>query len=62
MEDVIRRSAGDLPRAPPHHDTGHAAGTVLCLYTDGLVERRDRPLDGGLAKLSAAANPLVNRW
>ena len=29
-------------------------GTTLCLYTDGLVERRDRPLDDGLAKLCAA--------
>jgi sigma-B regulation protein RsbU (phosphoserine phosphatase) len=29
-------------------------GTTLCLYTDGLVERRDRPLDEGLAKLCAA--------
>jgi hypothetical protein len=37
-------------------------GTVLCLYTDGLVDCRDRRLDDGLAKLSAAANPLVNRW
>lgn len=26
-------------------------GTLLCFYTDGLVERRDQPLDDGLAKL-----------
>ena len=30
------------------------AGGVLCLYTDGLVERRDRPIDDGIARLSAA--------
>jgi phosphoserine phosphatase RsbU/P len=30
------------------------AGAVLCLYTDGLVERRDRPIDDGIARLSAA--------
>ena len=30
------------------------AGGVLCLYTDGLVERRDRPIDNGIARLSAA--------
>ncbi len=30
------------------------AGSVLCLYTDGLVERRDRPIDDGIARLSAA--------
>jgi phosphoserine phosphatase RsbU/P len=29
-------------------------GTTLCLYTDGLVERRDRPLDESLAMLCAA--------
>jgi phosphoserine phosphatase RsbU/P len=30
-------------------------GAVLCLYTDGLVERRDRSLDEGIARLCAAA-------
>jgi anti-anti-sigma factor len=30
------------------------AGAVLCLYTDGLVERRDRPLDDGIARLAEA--------
>jgi phosphoserine phosphatase RsbU/P len=29
-------------------------GAVLCLYTDGLVERRDRPIDEGIARLCAA--------
>jgi len=29
------------------------AGGLLCLYTDGLVERRDRPIDNGIARLSA---------
>lgn len=29
-------------------------GAVLCLYTDGLVERRDRPIDDGIARLAAA--------
>jgi putative methionine-R-sulfoxide reductase with GAF domain len=29
-------------------------GAVLCLYTDGLVERRDRPIDEGIERLSAA--------
>jgi phosphoserine phosphatase RsbU/P len=28
-------------------------GSVLCLYTDGLVERRDGPIDDGIARLSA---------
>ena len=29
-------------------------GAVLCLYTDGLVERRDQPIDHGIDKLRAA--------
>jgi phosphoserine phosphatase RsbU/P len=29
-------------------------GAVLCLYTDGLVERRDQPIDDGIARLRAA--------
>jgi Stage II sporulation protein E (SpoIIE)/GAF domain len=29
-------------------------GALLCFYTDGLVERRDRPLDDGLDKLCGA--------
>ena len=29
-------------------------GAVLCLYTDGLIERRDRPLDEGIARLREA--------
>jgi sigma-B regulation protein RsbU (phosphoserine phosphatase) len=33
------------------------AGALLCLYTDGLVERRDRPIDAGLAKLYESVFP-----
>jgi serine phosphatase RsbU (regulator of sigma subunit) len=29
-------------------------GTVLCLYTDGLAERREYPIDEGLARLCRA--------
>lgn len=32
-------------------------GAVLCLYTDGLVERRGEPLDLGLARLCQAVEP-----
>jgi putative methionine-R-sulfoxide reductase with GAF domain len=32
-------------------------GTLLCFYTDGLVERRDRPLDDGLKELCGAIEP-----
>ena len=29
-------------------------GAAVCLYTDGLVERRDQPIDHGIARLCAA--------
>lgn len=29
-------------------------GTVLCFFTDGLVERRDQPVDDGIARLCQA--------
>ncbi|WP_066375439.1 PP2C family protein-serine/threonine phosphatase [Herbidospora mongoliensis] len=33
------------------HKVAFPAGTRLLLYTDGLVERRDRPIDAGMARL-----------
>jgi GAF domain-containing protein/anti-sigma regulatory factor (Ser/Thr protein kinase) len=49
-------------------ETTIEAGSTIVLYTDGLVERRDRPLDVGLELLAAAAadappdpNGLVDR-
>ena len=43
---------------PPYAEaTGRiAAGTSVVLYTDGLVERRDEVIDGGLERLRAAAD------
>jgi len=35
-------------------------GATVLLYTDGLIERRDRDLDGGLAALRAAATELAD--
>jgi serine phosphatase RsbU (regulator of sigma subunit) len=32
-------------------------GTVVCFYTDGLVERRDQPLDDRLSQLCASLLP-----
>ncbi|WP_432994567.1 PP2C family protein-serine/threonine phosphatase [Dactylosporangium sp. CA-233914] len=43
--DIERRTT-TLPLPP---------GTGLMFYTDGLVERRDRSIDAGLARLTAAA-------
>ncbi|MBI2706074.1 MAG: SpoIIE family protein phosphatase [Actinobacteria bacterium] len=36
-----------------------SAGERLLLYTDGLVERRDEPIDVGLADLAAAARTIA---
>jgi signal transduction histidine kinase/CheY-like chemotaxis protein/anti-sigma regulatory factor (Ser/Thr protein kinase) len=57
----------DLPRAAPlgmvagereeaSFDLGH--GATLLLYTDGLVERRGRPLDEGLERLERSLDSL----
>jgi phosphoserine phosphatase RsbU/P len=34
-----------------------ASGAVLCFFTDGLVERRDEPLDDGITRLCATVSP-----
>jgi phosphoserine phosphatase RsbU/P len=45
-----------VPDARARHVSGidFPAGATLCLYTDGLVERRDRPIDEGISRLCAA--------
>ena len=48
------REAGDDRRrcgAPAGDHDEDSPGTLLCFYTDGLVERREFPLDEGLARL-----------
>jgi PAS domain S-box-containing protein len=39
-------------RIPEHQVTGLPIATSIILYTDGLVERRDRDLDTGIGELS----------
>ena len=34
-------------------------GSTLVLYTDGLIERRRRPLDDGFQKLAAVVTPQL---
>ena len=41
-----RRRRSHVVELPP--------GATVCFYTDGLIERRDRPIDDGLADLLAA--------
>jgi serine phosphatase RsbU (regulator of sigma subunit) len=40
------------------------AGATMCFYTDGLIERRDHPIDEGLARLCKAmtAEPPEAAW
>jgi putative methionine-R-sulfoxide reductase with GAF domain len=45
VDDRARRRVTTVKIAP---------GAILCLYTDGLVERREYPLDEGLARLCGA--------
>jgi sigma-B regulation protein RsbU (phosphoserine phosphatase) len=44
--------ADDPPRR--HSVVDVPPGALLCFYTDGLVERRDEPMDRGIARLGAA--------
>jgi phosphoserine phosphatase RsbU/P len=48
VAEVPRRQVTTLALAP---------GAVLCLFTDGLVERRDEPVDDGLTRLCQAVTP-----
>jgi phosphoserine phosphatase RsbU/P len=48
VADAPRRQVTTLALAP---------GAVLCLFTDGLVERRDEPVDDGIARLCEAVTP-----
>jgi serine phosphatase RsbU (regulator of sigma subunit) len=50
--DVLIGVASPVPRRVS--TIGLPPGAVLCLYTDGLVERRDRPIDDGIARLAEA--------
>ncbi|MFG2078484.1 SpoIIE family protein phosphatase [Nonomuraea maritima] len=59
-----------LPVGPPigvglgpyqAYDVHLPAGTVLALYTDGLIERRRTDLDAGMAKLGAVLSRATSR-
>jgi serine phosphatase RsbU (regulator of sigma subunit) len=53
--DILLGVAGLKPRQVT--TLSFPPGALLCLYTDGLVERRDRPIDDGIARLCAAVSP-----
>ena len=48
VADASRRQVTTLALLP---------GAVLCLFTDGLVERRDEPVDEGIARLCQTVTP-----
>lgn len=53
--DLLIGSGEDHPRHTATVDV--PPGSALCFYTDGLIERRDAPIDSGLAKLCDAVQP-----
>jgi PAS domain S-box-containing protein len=64
---TVLEAAADLllgldPRTERHdHEAVLEDGGTLLLYTDGLVERRDSPLDAGLARLRQALAALADQ-
>ncbi|NLE72117.1 MAG: SpoIIE family protein phosphatase [Actinomycetales bacterium] len=55
--DRVLAVAGTVPRHD--HTADLPPGSTLVLYTDGLVERRDRPAAEGIARLVAEAATLA---
>ncbi|WP_167586465.1 GAF domain-containing SpoIIE family protein phosphatase [Kineococcus rubinsiae] len=51
--ELLLGLAAETPRTSHTHDL--PPGSTLLLFTDGLIERRDRPLSRGLDELLAAA-------
>jgi anti-sigma regulatory factor (Ser/Thr protein kinase) len=51
--------SGDGPRIRPQAWTHLEPGTLLVLYSDGLVERRNEHFDDGLVRLADAARVLA---
>ena len=60
---AVAQIAVDLPigiAAAPARQVSTLAltpGTVLCMFTDWLVERRDEPIDDGITRLCQAVTP-----
>jgi serine phosphatase RsbU (regulator of sigma subunit) len=57
--DLLLGVDAETPRR--QHAVALQPGATVVLYTDGLVERRDAPLDDGLARLLTAAPDLARR-
>jgi len=56
IQDVLIGVPDEKPRHVSTID--FPPGAMLCLFTDGLVERRDRPIDEGIARLAAAVSTV----
>ena len=61
LERTPERPPGGTPGTPrSEHEVPLHAGDTLLLYTDGLVERRDRSLDDGTADLLRTVRGLAH--
>jgi hypothetical protein len=64
VEETVAGGArgASLPRVPGRRleaEATPAPGSVLLLHTDGLVERRDEPLDAGVRRPAGAVRTLA---
>lgn len=54
LDAALSRPIGVYPIPRPEASVVVAPGATLCLYTDGLIERRDSGIDEGLGRLEAS--------
>lgn len=52
LDGALSRPIGVYPVARPEAVVATPSGATLCVYTDGLIERRDRSIDDGLDLLA----------
>lgn len=54
LDGALSRPLGVYPAARPERTRDVTPGTTVCLYTDGLIERRGEIIDAGIGRLVAS--------